>query len=204
MDRGVSVHWFKQGVRTHHCRVRDTRLSCLGALALMWQFILRRSSFPPLPMPSSAKQCRTAWTGGTVFKRYSVAECRGVRALPSRAKGVWRAHRISAPTSTGLFHVSVPRCMSFRGSFVFPWIGTWTRRGTVVVPGSSAAQAPLLSYGLDPDQHFQAALAVGQSPLQPPVLDLDLQFAAALTGTYRDHECAVGATKQSSELNQPP
>ena len=33
------------------------------------------------------------------------------------------------------------RCSENRGGFRFPWVGTWTRRGTIVVPGSSAAEA---------------------------------------------------------------
>ena len=44
-----------------------------------------------------------------------------------------------------------------------------------------AALPPLLPFGLDPDEHFEAACTVGQYPLpteRPPVIDSDLQFAA--------------------------
>lgn len=33
------------------------------------------------------------------------------------------------------------RCLEGKGGFRFPWVGTWTRRGTIVVPGSSASEA---------------------------------------------------------------
>ena len=46
-----------------------------------------------------------------------------------------------------------------------------------------AALPPLLPFGLYPDEHFEAARAVGRYPLpaeHSPILDADLQFAAAL------------------------
>ena len=46
-----------------------------------------------------------------------------------------------------------------------------------------AALPPLLPFGLDPDEHFEAACIMGQYPLpteRSPVSDTDLQFAAYL------------------------
>ena len=52
-----------------------------------------------------------------------------------------------------------------------------------------AALPPLLPFGLDPDEHFEAACAVGQYPLpteRSPVVDTDLQFAAYLHAQEKD------------------
>lgn len=81
---------------------------------------------------------------------------------------------------------------------------TWLSMRSADRKQAGALTQPLLSYGLDPDQHFQAALARGQFPLptgQPPVMDLDLQFAATLTGALRGklrdwHTHAVGALRE--------
>ena len=46
-----------------------------------------------------------------------------------------------------------------------------------------AALPPLSPFGLDPDEHFEAACIMGQYPLpteRSPVSDTDLQFAAYL------------------------
>lgn len=51
-----------------------------------------------------------------------------------------------------------------------------------------AALPPLLPFGLTPDEHFSAAHQQGRLPLpteHPARLDLDLQFAAAMTATLR-------------------
>ena len=53
-----------------------------------------------------------------------------------------------------------------------------------------AALPPLLPFGLTPDEHFIAAHQQGRLPLpteHPARLDLDLQFAAAMTATLRGH-----------------
>ena len=46
-----------------------------------------------------------------------------------------------------------------------------------------AALPPLLPFGLSPEEHFQAARALGRNPLPTegrPMLDDDLQFAAQM------------------------
>ena len=67
-----------------------------------------------------------------------------------------------------------------------------------------AALPPLLRYGLDPDEHFAAAIAIGESPLPTemlPIVDDDLKFAASLTrfsGTrlQQMRQEAVGALRE--------
>ena len=52
-----------------------------------------------------------------------------------------------------------------------------------------AAQPPLLPFGLDPDEHFEAACTIGQYPLpteRSPVADTDLQFAACMHAREKD------------------
>ena len=52
-----------------------------------------------------------------------------------------------------------------------------------------AALPPLLPFGLDPDEHFEAACTVGQYPLpleRSPVVDTDLQFAAYMHAQEKD------------------
>ena len=52
-----------------------------------------------------------------------------------------------------------------------------------------AALPPLLPFGLDPDEHFEAACTMGQYPLpteRPPVMDSDLQFAAYMHAQEKD------------------
>lgn len=51
-----------------------------------------------------------------------------------------------------------------------------------------AALSPLVSFGLDPDTHFQAALKRARDPVPteaPPVLDADLRFAGACNAHWR-------------------
>ena len=126
---------------TQYC-VRDTLTSCLGALVLMLQSILRRSSSLPQRLPSSARQCRTAWTGGGRVQAFILWQSVVVFEHYPPAPRVVGGPPEFPPLRQQACSVSMcPRCMGFRGGFVFPWIGTWTRRGTVVVPGSSAAGA---------------------------------------------------------------
>ena len=52
-----------------------------------------------------------------------------------------------------------------------------------------AALPPLLPFGLDPDEHFEAACTVGQYPWpteRSPVVDTDLQFAAYMHAREKD------------------
>jgi hypothetical protein len=78
------------------------------------------------------------------------------------------------------------------------------RRGGLESPGSGqrhnegkqagslnhrAALPPLLPFGLDPDEHFEAACTIGQYPLpteRSPVTDTDLQFAAYMHAREKD------------------
>ena len=67
-----------------------------------------------------------------------------------------------------------------------------------------AALPPLLSFGLDPDEHFSRTWYRSQQPLPTeglPLLDLDLQFAASLHATHRGHlrtlrNRAIGALRE--------
>ena len=67
-----------------------------------------------------------------------------------------------------------------------------------------AALPPLLRYGLDPDEHFAAALQIGESPLPTemlPIVDDDLKFAASFIrfsgGKLQQmREDAIGALRE--------
>ena len=67
-----------------------------------------------------------------------------------------------------------------------------------------AALPPLLSYGLDPDDHFYQTRVRAQQPLpteQLPVLDMDLRFAASLHAHHRGRlrslrDSALGALRE--------
>ena len=74
-----------------------------------------------------------------------------------------------------------------------------------------AALPPLISFGLDPDEHFSRALQLGQTPLpteRMPLLDDDLWFASSVCATppdkvksFRQH--AIGALKELKQRWAP-
>ena len=64
-----------------------------------------------------------------------------------------------------------------------------------------AALPPLLSYGLDPDDHFYQTRVRAQQPLpteQLPVLDMDLRFAASLHAHHIEDDYEVFVTVHSA------
>ena len=134
----------------------------------MWQFILRPSFFLPPPMPSFAKPAGPLGPGGPRSSVHSVAERCGVRALPSRATGVWRAPRISAPTSAGTLQARAPPLRGCSGRFCLPL--DWD----MDPPG----------YGRGPGQLCGPSL--GAAWYRPSPLDLlELQYLASGEATRR-------------------
>ena len=85
-----------------------------------------------------------------------------------------------------------------------PWARTWPTLKSARLSALPKALPPLLSYDLNPDEHFAQALARGRDLLPtelPAVLDLDLAFAADCHAYYRGRlrdlrRTAVGALRE--------